>query len=265
MHTSSIFSCTRFGRYLRLYLTQHGRLFGYSILGAYLLFTLLLTFFASTEYYSTQSIASARTLRNIINMTVGFSVMPLFPIAAIVGSHLMHSISNKRNRLNTLTLPATSLEKYFSYWLIHILFFFVAYIFVIIAADLTRTVLCSMFYPNIINIQRVTGQQFLKEFPSKLLPIVTMSCLLIQSYFILGSTIWRRYSFFKTLGVVLALTGITVIAIALITDQFVPNNSSNINFEGIANSWIYIATIPIVFNWVMAYFRFKETELIHHV
>lgn len=265
MHTSSNFSGTRFGRFLRLYLTQHGRLFGYSVLGAYLIFALFYIFTASVQYNFQLLNNKLEASTQIYDLTVFFACMVLFPIAAIVGSHLMHSISNKRNRLNTLTLPATALEKYLSFWLIHVLFFFVAYIFIVVGADITRTVLCSMFYPSITNIHPTEVGPIIEQAPEGMVSILIISYLFIQSYFMLGSTIWRKYSFFKTFSITLLLLIITVSVIILTTSQYTQNHSSGFDFIEFLNEWKYLFVVPVVFNWTMTYFRFKEAELIHHV
>lgn len=265
MHTSSNFSGTRFGRFLRLYLTQHGRLFGYTLLGAYLLFALFLTAAGSIQYNLQILSNKLQASSEIGDLTVFFACVLFFPIAAIVGSHVMHSISNKRNRLNTLTLPATTFEKFLSFWLVHVLFFIVAYVLIVMGADITRTVLCSLFYPTMNSIQPTQLGEIIKQSPDGIVSMLIISYLFIQSYFILGSTIWEKYSFFKTFSLMLLLLITAICAIILTTSQYTQSHSSGFDFFDFYNSWKYFFLIPVVFNWTMTYFRFKETELIHHL
>lgn len=263
MSTNNTFSLNRFGNYFRLYMTQNGRFFVQFMLAAYVIFSLIFILISSIQYSSISPELSGRMAASEISfMTSGICLIAGLPLMCIVASHMMHTIQSKRKRLHILTLPASSEEKYLSYWLIHVLFFFIAYFCIIFAADATRTGICRLFYPDYIEYINFTQATLSQPMPRKdYLLTAIIPLLFVQSYFVLGSTIWNRYSFFKTLG--FSLLGVFIIIFTL--NIIAHKARIGLYAHVIPNYTTYLALIPTLFNWYMGYRRFKESELVHHL
>lgn len=261
MATNNLFSFKRFGNYFRLYMAQHGRLFAQCVLAGYVMFSLIFTLVSIMPCSSTNP-KSADALTNIINsMTAGIILIVLLPLMCIVGSHIMHAMSNSRRRLHTLAIPASALEKYLSFWLIHVAFFFIAYFFVVYSADATRTVICKLMYPELADhITLAQGTKYMPIGPRNLFSIL-IPMTFIQSYFVLGSTVWHRFSFFKTLGF-----GILGMLLLFFVVRFVAFNLDvKISVVDMPDYTEYLFLVPVLFNWYMGYRRFKEAELVPHL
>lgn len=263
MSTNNTFSFDGFGKYFRLYMTQNGHFFVQFILAAYVIFSLLFIVISSIQYSSISPELSGKLAASeISSMTSGICLMAGLPLMCIVASHMMHTIQNRRTRLHTLTLPASSLEKYLSYWLVHVFFFFIAYFCIIVAADATRTGVCRLFYPDYIEYINFTQTTLTQPIaPKDYLVTAMIPLLFVQSYFVLGSTIWNRYSFFKTLGF-----GILGVFIIIFTLNIIAHKARiGLYAHVIPNYTTYLALIPTLFNWYMGYRRFKEAELVPHL
>ncbi len=261
MATNNIFSFKRFCHYFRLYIAQHGKLFAQCVLAGYVIFSLIFTLVSSMPY-STTDPKHASGFTNIVNsMTSGIILIVLLPLMCIVGSHFMHAMNNSRRRLHTLTIPASALEKYVSFWVIHVACFFIAYFCVVYAADATRTVISKLLYPELAEyITLVQGTKYMPICPSKIFSIL-IPLTFIQSYFVLGSTVWHRFSFFKTLG-----CGILGMLLLFFAVRFLAFNLDvKISVVDMPAYTEYLFLVPVLFNWYMGYRRFKEAELVPHM
>ena len=92
----------------------------------------------------------------------------------------------------------------------------------------------------------------------------------VQSLFVLGSSIWPKNSFLKTFAagtvivMVYFLVGILMSKILLENGQYYSGGI----FESKDTIWWIIIVAGIFFalvNWTLAYFRFKESEIINRM
>lgn len=96
-------------------------------------------------------------------------------------------------------------------------------------------------------------------------PVVIWGLMILQSTFMLGSTIWPKNSMVKTVcavGIIgLALTMFSIFCAQLFLN---PRTSYDIGLseEAVrAITWVLISLYTLV-NYVIAYFRYREIELI---
>lgn len=260
--TNNTFSFNRFGNYFRLYMAQHGRLFVQCVLAGYVIFSLIFTIICSLLCSNTKPTYTDGLVYSINSTTSAIMLVALIPLMCLVGSHIMHAMSNRRRRLHTLAMPASALEKYLSFWIIHVALFFIAYFCVVYSADATRTVLCKLFYPELAEyITLAKGNDYFAIAPRDLLGLALLPLLFIQSYFVMGSTVWNRFSFFKTLGFGIIGVLLLIFSFSILTSKF----DVKIRVDVIPYYTQYITLIPAIFNWYMGYRRFKEAELVPQI
>ena len=89
----------------------------------------------------------------------------------------------------------------------------------------------------------------------------------VQSFFLLGSVIWPRNSLVKTFAAGVCIIIVYTLIAAALMKVFLPDNFYMAN-PGIPNETMLtlISTglcLFALFNWVLAYFRFKESEIIN--
>ena len=90
----------------------------------------------------------------------------------------------------------------------------------------------------------------------------------VQSLFVLGSSIWPKNSFVKTFSAIVVVAIIYIaIGSALAKILFEARGVHGVN-QDISDEAMTLWTTIIffgmaIFNWVVAYFRFKESEIIN--
>lgn len=204
-------------------------------------------------------------------LSSGIWLMFLF---GTLGASLMFSnMSDRRRRTSFLMTPASSLEKYLVRWLIFIPAVFVIFIASFFIADWIRVLVFKMLVSGVSftvepfslsNAVNKFEYEKINENIAMVLSVYTVAC----SFFALGSIVWPSKSFIKTFftgGVITAIC-VTIINTA---GSFYDRDStygyvSSIEFDRLDNisTWLIIAAIVSITNYVIAYYRFKESEVI---
>lgn len=147
-------------------------------------------------------------------------------------------------------------------------------------ADYTRVMVYSLAYPKKYFIAPVdlshlvgrgkdyytvcrTGLQF---------GAVIAGYFFVQSLFVLGSTIWPKNSFLKTFAsgtiiwIVYFLVGVFMSKMLLQSNKHYsfPDNII-MSDEAMWGLLIAVSIFFTLFNWILAYFRFKESEIINRM
>lgn len=181
---------------------------------------------------------------------------------ALGASMLMENMTTKGLRLNTLMSPASNLEKYLSRFLICIVGVTVAFIICFAIADAIRVLYILQYYGEVDGLRYIGpfGVQAFAENQFFLWGFL----IALQATFALGSTIWPKNSFLKTFGAIIIL----LIAFFLIDDQvfsaiFKKGSYVSMPGETLGTVFVTVCAIWAVFCHITAYFRFKESEIIH--
>ena len=188
---------------------------------------------------------------------------------AVFLSQMMDSIRNKQKRIHYLTFPCSSLEKYLSKLIIHVVGFILVFLASVYLADLIRIIIYSLPESNFeVRSIRLLGELF-DEKDNKPMALLSAIYLFILSLYALGSTFWQKSGFVKTtvaLGAI-AVTGVLII-FGVAATLFTPESQIDLPklSQGTQDILYYIATaitfVCTVFIYVLAYYRFKEAELI---
>lgn len=194
----------------------------------------------------------------------------------ISASFAMEQMKTKTSRTVVLMTPATMFEKFFSRWLIAICGFLVVFLIAFKMADWTRVVVYMLKYPDSNVISSFPLWQFWTNTgafyeeaggggPEMLLYISVF--LLVQSFFMLGSTVWPKNAFIKTFSAGISIVVVYSLFATAIGKIFLPDNfiMTNIGISGEMKQTMVVAAnlFFALFNWVLAYFRFKESEIIN--
>lgn len=195
-------------------------------------------------------------------------------------SFTMEKMKTKTSRISTLMTPVTSFEKFFSRWLICTVVFLVVFLITYKLADYTRVMVYSLAYPEKDFIAPVdlshlvgrgkdyytvcrTGLQF---------GAVIAGYFFVQSLFVLGSTIWPKNSFLKTFAsgtiiwIVYFLVGVFMSKMLLQSNKHYSFPDDIImSDEAMWGLLIAVSIFFTLFNWILAYFRFKESEIINRM
>lgn len=205
-------------------------------------------------------------------------VWSLWGFGCLSASFTMEKMKSKASRLSVLMTPATPFEKYFSRWLISTVVYLVVFLIAYKLADYTRVLIFSITYPDNVSITpvdllHIVGKRdhyVLVEDNWAIVALIA-SYLFTQSCFVLGSSIWPKNSFLKTFAAGVIITIVYASLTGIIIKSFLINNMRNpfeTEFVSRDAGFGLMTAIFILFallNWVLAYFRFKESEIINRM
>jgi len=213
------------------------------------------------------------------NLLINISVMFLV-FGIIIAATMMEPMRGKTKRISFLTLPASNFEKIFSRWLIVTVGYIIAFFIALWAVDALRVAICSIKYPAIDDIQFLDFGKLVRPdpdvcgnyvFSEKIYFTFALSIyFLMQSLFVLGSTFWEKSTFVKTFAAI-----IIIVLLFLLVCYYAIKISYN-EVDDFGNVMVYlfkeptdllIILNPLLFfftlvNWVIAFFRFRELEII---
>ena len=215
-----------------------------------------------------------------VNVSLLILTCPLFfGFGVMFASTLMEPMRSKTKRTAYLMNPASNFEKYLSRWLIVTVVYIIAFFVALWFADLLRVAFFSVRYPeidvNMLNFGKLIGTDGV--FPDNYLFCMCIILFLFcHSLCVLGSTFWEKNSFIKTFAALIVivfgfimLSRWTILAFYGGFNQFGNVLSSIIDGNVIAisdNNLTMAITCVFVFftliNWAIAFFRFRESEII---
>lgn len=212
-------------------------------------------------------------------MTV-FFIFGIFFGACVSATYITEKMKNKTGKISVMMLPATSFEKFSIRWLIYCIGFLIVYFLAFELADWIRVVVFSNYYPketiSSFPVWKVmtTGDFKTDEIVSgkerEIVSILIAVFWALQSFFVLGSTLWQKNSFLKTAVALFVLcAGIGLVAywsaeLFIPDDFYIRKNKYEYISEEKAMLMVSIFFYCIaLFNTVLAYFRYKEMEVIN--
>lgn len=201
----------------------------------------------------------------------------LWGFGGLSASFTMERMKSKTSRTSMLMVPATPFEKFFSRWFVFTVVYLVVFLISYKLADYTRVLIYSLAYPEKdfiapVALSHLVGDEKYYTLCNTGLQFGALIAgyFFVQSLFVLGSSIWPKNSFLKTFAagtvivMVYFLVGILMSKILLENGQYYSGGI----FESKDTIWWIIIVAGIFFalvNWTLAYFRFKESEIINRM
>ncbi|WP_294608622.1 hypothetical protein [uncultured Bacteroides sp.] len=207
---------------------------------------------------------------------LGAFIWALVIMGLLSASFIMERMKSKTNRIAMLMTPATMFEKFFSRWLVFTFGFLIVFLIAFKLADWTRVAVYMVSYPELKDIISSTplshlvgkGQFWTVFADCNYFMLGVSAYFFAQSLFVLGSSIWPKNSFVKTFSAIVVVA-IIYIAIGSVLGKIVfeargvRGVNQDISDEAMT-LWTTIVFFGMaIFNWIVAYFRFKESEIIN--
>lgn len=201
-----------------------------------------------------------------------------FIFGCLSASFIMEKMKTKTSRLSALMTPATSFEKFFSRWVVFTVVFMLVFLIAFLLADYTRVLICMLSFPEFDAVRAVELKYLFASNDAyfNICHSVAQFLLLISGYlffqscFVLGSSIWPKNAFLKTfvaglfLVIIYSLLGVGFAKLLLGNSRSF-NIALNLSEETITSAASVCLACLALFNWTLAYFRFKETEIINRM
>lgn len=272
MLKDNFFSISRFMDYCRKDMVESWRT---NLLRVAMMFGIMVVIFVWTGYVQYE-------YKYDVDPLVEISLYVFLWLGLICGclaaSFTMEKMKSKTGRLSVLMTPATSFEKFFSRWLISTIVYLVIFLIAFKLADYTRVLIYSLAYPEKMVVASelkylfaIEGEYALAKYTDcSVKGLILVGYFFFQSCFVLGSSIWPKNSFIKTFVTGFSVTVIYALILGGIAKLLFDNASGSVPDNGdpefMVKSISY--TVGIFFtllNWVLAYYRFKEAEIINRL
>ena len=268
----TFFSFPRFANYFKKVLVEDRKRLLQRIITVFGLLVVFGAIISDSCYQHYMEALKIGIVRSEIDPAID-GLMPLFVFGLFIGcalsaSFIMEPMSSKTSRIYALMLPATSFEKYFVRWFIYTIGYLVVYYLLFLLFDVMRVCVFSVIYPEIDIITFINPYAEIVALRDEVpLGFVVSLYLLLQSIFVLGSSLWPKYAFLKT------FTAYTILGMAFsaffagIMNLFNRPGNSYIMLELSDDTLFLIATCGVMmvtlFFWWLAYKRFKEMEVVN--
>jgi hypothetical protein len=268
----TFFSFPRFANYFKKVLVEDRKRLLQRIITVFGLLVVFGAIISDSCYQHYMEALKIGIVRSEIDPAID-GLMPLFVFGLFIGcalsaSFIMEPMSSKTSRIYALMLPATSFEKYFVRWFIYTIGYLVVYYFLFLLVDVMRVCVFSVIYPEIDIITFINPYAEIVALRDEVpLGFVVSLYLLLQSIFVLGSSLWPKYAFLKT------FTAYTILGMAFsaffagLMNLFDRPGNSYIMPELSDDTLFLIATCGVMmvtlFFWWLAYKRFKEMEVVN--
>ena len=271
---NQIFNWSRFTAALRKEVVENWRTIVFTILGIYLLRTVIMILGNIIDSISDNIVSS------LMNMVPQKTVFFMLAIALMVVASLsFRNLKSKNGRVALFTSPSSTLEKF----LVNVLIYVVGSIVVFFAcaqlADLTRIGILSLvgaddlIVPGPINFlsainDTVTGIGSIEPVAKGMRWIFWLSLLATPGMYLLGSVLWPRLSLLKTFAASQILSIVVMIITITLTNVLIPEDEivnwlKNIVESGTLTNWIAISLgVQAVLYWGLSWYLFKRKDVV---
>ncbi len=268
---NQIFDWSRFTATLRKEVVENWRPIVFTLLGVYGLLTMFMILGNAISFDDAVSDAMSETMvpQKVVYGILGFSVM-------IVASMAFKKLTTKAGRIDMMTSPSSTLEKFLVNGVVYVLGFVVAFLILAQLADLTRIAVMHIFgfqgfIPGVINFTNL-GADFIYGLGSDLfkgplaVTYVWCSLLATSGIYLLGSVMWPRLSLLKTFAAIYAvefvLGVLAVILIFVFSDMESFGMWVFMHLDGMMPFLMAVMVIQIIVGWGLAWYLFKHKDVI---
>jgi len=278
---NNIFNIRRFGLVMSKDFRENWKKYSLQFLTMFGIITVIITF------YSNQRINDSYEQLNRILLE--FSSFLFLGFGIIFSSTMMDSMRGKTTRIAYLTMPSSSFEKFISRWLIVTIGYVIAFFIALWMADAVRVAFMSFKFPELdfrfLNLGCLVNLGTEDDynnyiFFSKYFFLFCISLYtFLQSLFILGATFCERASFIKTFSAIAIIVILFIYlnrgVIEIIHDSFDSFGEKFDHFfkmiienpteKSLSLFFACILIVLTLFSWVIAFFRFRESEIINRL
>lgn len=261
---SQIFSWRRFGQTLRRDFMLNGRQLAlnggmmFGVITLFLIFISILfvdnmyiTLDSPTEFYEARIADTYKTLQEVYS--VFFLILGAI-FCSLGASMFATNLSTTGKRINELMSPSSHSEKYLSRFIICIICVPVAFCASFALADLISMLVVRICYGF--------EHTFIMPVPMSFLGNkIYISIIAGSMTYMLGSTLWPKYSFVKTFLALMIIQFVVSIA-AVASFTLIDIKSFDITSAQLKNAYYIYVIVWSLFCVTASYFRMKKIEII---
>lgn len=266
---SQTFNWNRFVAALKKEVVENSRTLLFSIIAIYGILALIMIIGNITLGANT-SRPETMLRYNIVFMVYGFG-------SIIVASLAFRGLKDKKGRIEFLTSPSSTLEKYLVNVLIYVVGFIVVFPICAQLADLTRILVLWPWsdgdVPGPINFlntfHNVAHQQEWWKYDSKVILEITLwlGVLASPALYLLGSVLWPKLSFLKTFAAVYVIE-IVIFILAMIGISIFSDMPTAAKWlKGLGQNTVMLwytafLAIQLIVYWPLSWYLFKRKDVV---
>lgn len=266
---SQTFNWNRFVAALKKEVVENSRTLLFSIIAIYGILALIMIIGNITLGANT-SRPETMLRYNIVFMVYGFG-------SIIVASLAFRGLKDKKGRIEFLTSPSSTLEKYLVNVLIYVVGFIVVFPICAQLADLTRILVLWPWsdgdVPGPINFlntfHNVAHQQEWWKYDSKVILEITLwlGVLASPALYLLGSVLWPKLSFLKTFAAVYVIE-IVILILAMIGISIFSDMPTAAKWlKGLGQNTVMLwytafLAIQLIVYWPLSWYLFKRKDVV---
>ena len=266
---SQTFNWNRFVATLKKEVVENSRTLLFSIIAIYGILALIMIIGNITLGANT-SRPETMLRYNIVFMVYGFG-------SIIVASLAFRGLKDKKGRIEFLTSPSSTLEKYLVNVLIYVVGFIVVFPICAQLADLTRILVLWPWsdgdVPGPINFlntfHNVAHQQEWWKYDSKVILEITLwlGVLASPALYLLGSVLWPKLSFLKTFAAVYVIE-IVIFILAMIGISIFSDMPTAAKWlKGLGQNTVMLwytafLAIQLIVYWPLSWYLFKRKDVV---
>ena len=270
---SNSFNIARTATLLRLFISEHRRsiLLGAAMLAGVFVLAVIVNF--EDNNYDAYPTAALRNIDPGVQDMLLFYILTFIIAGTIVGSILFPGFNSRQGRLGFLMVPANASEKLISRLIVGVILFPIAFWALACAAECLRGVAIGFMeaerpFNHVFSIfwnREVAEHCLTLKSPWVLMTIIMCGGLALQSFFILGATVWTRAVYVKTF-IVFGALALVYLLCALSVAQFGPKiayypEPTYLERYG-RQLFIGAELAACLFNWTIAWLRLRELDVI---
>ena len=252
-----------------------------NLLRLVMMYGIMAVFFVWNGYFQYESFPSNQHWVQLGNDPIWkieliFFMWMILIMGLLSASFIMEKMKSKTNRIACLMTPATMFEKFFSRWVVFTFGYLIAFLIAFKLADWTRVLIYTMGYPEIdviasLPLCHLVGDEQSTYWPafenSRYFLLAISFYFAAQSLFVLGSSIWPKNAFVKTVAACVVIAIVFISIAATVVSIFEHKRIYGMGFSMTEEDMMSLSMIGLFiltcFNWMLAYFRFKESEIIN--
>ncbi len=268
------FAANRFAAYFKLFSATNYRNF---LLSAASIIIISFLFFIFNFYTSAHAYYQSDTITDYIwHSECSLMTFILAVLMMVGGSRCFNAISSRQDRASLLEIPASHIEKFLTWICFYLPILIATSLFCFYIADIMRVVWVKVFtdygsYAKVIpfsNVLALTTK--VSSRPEKVFEIVSTYCnlLLLNAIFTLGSSLFTRLAFIKTIFSLSVIGLLLIIAAYLGYNVFISGHYVQTIFDPsiseTSTTLVYAGSTILIslYLYYISYMRLKESEIV---
>lgn len=275
---NQIFNGARFAAYFKYYAGSNGRRLQMSALGILLAWVLACVLPPVATWFGGYRVVEEYSLPDYMWASEDvYGVVLLLIFSAVSGSRMYSAYHNPRGRIGLLTMPASALEKFATYFIIYVIGFLAVFYVSAIVGDALRVGAVKLLsdygdYAHLRPLADVftSGVTEGQDVDGVVLMMVALygSVLFTLAWFALGSILWSKNSFVKSLAAAFVFNVVYGMLLSYGVKTFhhkfmeIRPCFENCSTETAVVAGITSAVVAIAFVFWLSYRRFREADII---